>query len=240
MTGYLINLDRDRERLAFQERQFAQLGLSFERVSACTDSSGEVNRFRWWCATLRPVVRGEVGCVLSHVKIYRLMAARGEKVAAVFEDDVILSGAAVRALAAAEAACLADPRRLVLLGDHRRTKRGEELAAADAEVAVEPTAWDFCSEGYVIGIEAAKAIAKVQSRVITTPDAWGYHNHKGWIRLARITPPVSQQAVDAFESDLGVRYSVAGKGLVERCWWKLRRVAGMLVDCILDGGRRGW
>ena len=240
MTSYLINLDRDAERLRFQERQFAKLGLAFERVSACHDDPGEFDRFRWWCAVLRPAVRGEIGCVRSHVRVLSTMLARGEAVAAVFEDDVVLSGAAPRALAAAEAACRENPRRLVLLGDHRRAKAGEPLASADAQVIVEPTVWDFCSEGYVIGAEAAANLVRVQSRVRTTADAWGYYNHKGWVELARVTPPVSGQEVEAFESQVGVRYVVAGKGPAARCWWTLRRAVGMTLDCILDGGRRGW
>ena len=240
MTNYLINLDTDTARLEFQREQFARLGLAFERVEACRDDPASVARFRWWCATLRPRVRGEVGCVLSHVKIFRTMLARGETAAAVFEDDVVLSPRIAAALELAECACRENPCLAVLLGDHRRTKRGEELAGADEPVTLEPAEWDFGTEGYVIGAEAARNLIAGQGRVRTSPDAWGYYRHKGWLELMRVSRPVSQQAVSRFESQLGERYAVAGKPFLERAWWKFRRVVGMSIDCLLDGGRRGW
>ena len=240
MTNYLINLDTDAARLAFQRGQFARFGLAFERVEACRDDPASVARLRWWCATLRPRVSGEVGCVLSHVKVFRTMLERGETAAAVFEDDVVLSPRVVAALELAECACRLNPRLAVLLGDHRRSKAGEPLATADEPLAIEPAVWDFGTEGYVIGAEAARTLLKGQGRVRTSPDAWGYYNHKGWVELARMRPPVAGQAVTKFESQLGVRYAVAGKPFLERAWWKFRRVVGMVIDCLLDGGRRGW
>ena len=240
MTHYLINLDRASDRLAFQRAQFDRLGLSFERVPACSDDAAAVGRFRWWCAMLRPVVRGEIGCALSHVKALRLMLARREDCAAVFEDDVRLSARAGEALAIAEEACRRDPRLVVLLGDHRRTKCGEPLVSDADDLTLADESWDFCSEGYVIGREAAARIAKVQSPVRRVWDSWGAYRKKGWIRLMRVVPPVCGQAVDECDSSLGSRYVAEDHGWAERIWWKLRRVVGVTLDGLMDGGRFGW
>ena len=240
MNCYLINLDRATDRLAFQKEQFARFGLKFERVSACVDDPAAVNRFRWWCAVLRPRVRGEVGCVLSHVKAGKLMLERGDPCAAIFEDDVRMSDCIVEALRLAEEVCLSDPKRVVLLGKHHRTKRGEDVAAAGSKLEIVDEDWDFCTEGYVLGWEAAKNLTEHQQRVRTYPDAWGYFQKKGWIRLSRVIPPITCQAVEEYTSSLGSRYVAADHGFIERCWWKARRAVGVLVDGLLDGGRIGW
>ncbi len=38
----------------------------------------------------RPLGRGEVGCLLSHIEVWRRIAAGADEFAAVFEDDVFL------------------------------------------------------------------------------------------------------------------------------------------------------
>lgn len=237
MNCYVINLDRATDRLAFQKEQFARFGLKFERVPACVDDPAAVNRFRWWCAVLRPRVRGEVGCALSHAKVFKLMQTRKEPCAAVFEDDVVFSVRVAEALRLAEEVCIKNPRSVVLLGDHKSTKSGEALAGSGDELAVVEETWNFCSEGYVIGWEAAKNLAKVQSRVRTPFDAWYYYRKKGWIRLFRVSPSICGQATDNFPSSLGSRYVIEGKGRIAWTWWKLRRVVGVLLDGILDGGK---
>ena len=47
-----------------------QLADALERFEACRDDERSVDRFRWWCAVLRPRVKGEVGCARSHATIY--------------------------------------------------------------------------------------------------------------------------------------------------------------------------
>lgn len=239
MTNYLINLAEDRERLARQEEQFGRIGLPFERVEACRDDDGARDRLRWWCAVLRPAVKGEIGCALSHLSVWRRMQERGEDSAAVFEDDVRLSPETGAALSCAEAACRGNPRLVVLLGDHRRTKEGEPLARAGAAFEIVPETWNQCSEGYVIGKAAAATLLRVLRRIRVPVDSWGYYRRKGWIDLMRIEPSACGQDVGAFASGLGERYVIDGKDALERLWWKARRAVGRALDAVLDGGRLG-
>lgn len=239
MKRYLINLAEATDRLETQTAQFGGLGLSFERFEACRDDERMVDRFRWWCAVLRPRVRGEVGCARSHATIYEKIARDKDSCAAVFEDDVICSEALPQALAAAERKCEEDPLAVVLLADHRRVKQGERLADKDAQIRIEPTDWDFCSEGYVIGREAATALARIQRHIRVPADSWGYFRKKGHIRLYRAVPPVCGQDL-CFASSIGKRYVAAEHGIVERVWWRVRRLAGFVIDGILNGGRFGW
>lgn len=237
---YLINLAEDVERLDFQVRQFRRLGLDFERVEGCRDDRSAYSAFRWWCNVLNPPAKGEVGCARSHAKIYAAMVAQNEACAAVFEDDVVFSSQIAAALELAEAVCREDPRRVVLLGDHRRTKAGEALASDADRLSVAETDWDFCTEGYVIGLEAARTLERVQRRVRVPADRWGYFRKKGWIRLSRLSPPVCGQKTAAYASTIGERPVIFGRSYPARLWWKLRRCAGVAIDAILDGGKVGW
>ena len=239
MKLYLINLAEAADRLETQTAQFGGLGLSFERFEACRDDERAVNRFRWWCAVLRPRVRGEVGCARSHAAIYEKIAAGREPCAAVFEDDIICSAALPQALAAAERKCLEDPRAVVLTGDHRRCVRGEPIADGTTEVRIGPTDWDFCTEGYVIGREAAAALAQAQRRICVPADSWGRFHKKGFVRLYRVVPPVCCQDPQ-FASSIAKRYVVAEHGVMERAWWRMRRIVGIALDTLMDGGRWGW
>lgn len=240
MMNYLVNLASDTDRLAFQRRQAEQVGISFVRIEACGDDSSKLDRFRWWCAVLRPVVKGEIGCALSHVKAYAQIVAGGDASGAIFEDDVIVSPALPRALELARRFCEKHPKAVVLLGDHRRDKAGEPIAPEDVELSITSTTWDFCTDGYVIGRTAAINLVKARQKIHTPADAWSYFRHKGYVELYRMTPPVCGQQFAKFGTTIGERYVVAGKPFVERCWWKVRRSVGVLLDCLMDWGRCGW
>ena len=169
-----------------------------------------------------------------------MMSVRRESCAAIFEDDIVVSESLPKALEIAEGKCREDPKAVILLGDHRRFNRGEPVTGADADLRIEPAVWDFAAEGYVLGCEAARALARAQRHIRTPADAWSYFRRKGFVNLYRMTPPVCKQHPDRFGTTIGERYVVAGRPLPERLWWKARRIVGVLIDGILDGGRFGW
>ena len=229
MKAYLINLKRDEVRLAAQREQFARCGLNFERVEARTE--GRLDRFRWWCAVLRAPVQGELGCAASHLECYRRLIAGGDGCAAIFEDDVKLGAGIRSALAVAEAKCREDARAVVMMSDHRKKREGE--LGEGAEIRTEKTDWEECSEGYVIGREAARRLLEKETKTRVPIDYWAYFARKGWIRLYRTVPAVCAQDRVAFGSNLGERYVVAGKSWRERTWWRLRRLIGSVIDRLL-------
>ena len=80
MKVFLINLDRDQERLKAADAQLKALGVEYEWIPAVYGKSlsqeekqRKVNRFRWWCAVGRSMTDGELGCALSHAAVYRWM-----------------------------------------------------------------------------------------------------------------------------------------------------------------------
>lgn len=97
MKIFLINLDRDKERLDHAIRQSQKHGYSFERISgvyargmSSEEIKKNVNNFRFWCVVGRKPLVGEVGCALSHYKIYKKMIDENIPFACILEDDIIV------------------------------------------------------------------------------------------------------------------------------------------------------
>ena len=96
---FVINLDGSTERLSKVEQELQKIGVSFERVSAVdgrimTESerlqhySPELNASNYYKA-LTP---GEIGCYLSHRKVWQLIVERALPAAIILEDDFLAQG----------------------------------------------------------------------------------------------------------------------------------------------------
>jgi hypothetical protein len=73
--AYLLNLDKDTDRMKRAERRLNRLSIPFERVSGEVSPAGQPNY---------------VGGGLSQKKMLETILARGQKRAILFEDDVLL------------------------------------------------------------------------------------------------------------------------------------------------------
>lgn len=87
----VISLSTAAERLRFQTRQLASLGLTFERIDAIAAASIPEAEYRsvmyqWE----RPLSRNEVACMMSHRLAWREIIVRNRPTL-VLEDDAILS-----------------------------------------------------------------------------------------------------------------------------------------------------
>ena len=76
MKVFVINLDKDKDRMASIDAQLKGLGVQYERISGvyAKNLPGQerkcfVNNFRWWCAVGRPISPAEIGCAMSHYGI---------------------------------------------------------------------------------------------------------------------------------------------------------------------------
>ena len=105
MLVFVINLDRDRERLTHMVAQCDRVGLAFERF-------GAVDGMRLDCALRQQFFdgdqphepafsSGEIGCYASHLRIHRLLESMDDEYALIFEDDVALADDLVPTIEAA-------------------------------------------------------------------------------------------------------------------------------------------
>ena len=97
---YVIHLPRSTKRKAHVEKELKRCGIenySFvEGVDGHALSDEEIGEYKAAHAPLQPT---EVGCYLSHVKVYEQMIRRQDEYALILEDDVCLCDDAVKVLA---------------------------------------------------------------------------------------------------------------------------------------------
>lgn len=91
MEALVINLARSTDRMAFQRRQLAALGLAHERLEAVTAEDAARRRPEsYWQGWERPLRPAERACLMSHVAAWERIAASGRPTL-VLEDDAVLS-----------------------------------------------------------------------------------------------------------------------------------------------------
>ena len=100
MKSYLINLDKDAERLTFFKANFDRLGIAFERIPAVdgrTFSEEDYKSFmkdrprNYNRTQTKNWLRGQMGCFLSHYTAWQKIAEGTDPFCAVFEDDIHVS-----------------------------------------------------------------------------------------------------------------------------------------------------
>ncbi len=91
MKILVINLNSATHRLNFQSRQLARMGLEFERIEALEASDPpspeSTARATQW---QRPMRQGEICCLESHEKAWKIIST-GEEFGLILEDDAVLS-----------------------------------------------------------------------------------------------------------------------------------------------------
>jgi glycosyl transferase family 25 len=95
IKSYLINLEKDKERLAFVTKEFEALGLYFERINAIDGRTFSDQDFQDFQVLRprnnKPWLRGQMGCFLSHFHAWELVANGEDDYCAIFEDDIHFS-----------------------------------------------------------------------------------------------------------------------------------------------------
>lgn len=231
---FLINLDRDTERLVFSDRQLKHAGIEYKRVSAVYGKSlseeekhASVNAFRCWCAYGQMLRDGEIGCGLSHYSVYRKMIENNLDAVCVLEDDVILEHNFKEQLDyAVKNIDFCRPQVLLLSNHTRVTSSIQEVRRART---------DMFTEGYIITRPAAELLLKVNFPMIVPCDHWGRWVKYFGLELFHVFPTVCSQNKQDFSSgtlDSTVK-DVSKMSLF--AWWyrKFYRLIGCLIDLLI-------
>lgn len=229
MKVFLINLNKDLARLSAADAQLKAQGVSYVRVEAVYAKKlpsdilkRAVSQFRWWCAVGRPVRVGEIGCAMSHYKIYNEL----QETACVLEDDVILDPHFRDMLERVELWVRHDRPQVILLSNHVGA-RGAGIVRSKS---------DMYSEGYVITPAAAQALVKENWPLKVPCDHWGRWARQGIIELYHALPSVCSQNLEDYSSSIAPSsaYNVSKLSRVRRGLHKLMRLCGVTIDRILE------
>ena len=203
MNTFLVNLDKNPERLAFMDAQLKRLGISYERIPAIygvrltpEQKRSAYRSFRARLVRGTPLSDGEIGCALSHCSIYRRMAQDNIEAALVLEDDIVISDEFQTVLAEAVAKLDKDKGQVIIFSDYgvpqdNRPKHG-----------IVKTRVAHCTDAYLITLPAAKRILAANTPVITVADAWIRWSRLFGIELYRAYPTTVRQDNERFGTDV--------------------------------------
>ena len=88
---YFINLDKSLDRLIFMKKQLHNLDIHYERFNAVDGSKLNINNLlQQKILTTNKMMRGAVGCSLSHINLWKRIHKFNDEWFLILEDDCIL------------------------------------------------------------------------------------------------------------------------------------------------------
>lgn len=240
MKTFVVNLEKNKERLLTISRRLDALGIDFERINAIygrevhqREKLRNSSAFWWWAIKGYPMRDGEYGCAMSHLLIYKRMIEDGTPYACILEDDAIPRSVLPRLLTYLEKNIDSNRAQVYLISNHRGDKGVE---GGFNSVRVEDGS---CTDGYVITVKAAKKILEKNFPIRCPSDTWGLWAKKRWIELYQAYPEgVNQEwrnegyTSDVTTSgDIVVRFS--DLSFTKKIFWKTSRIIGWFFTCIM-------
>lgn len=183
---YVINASTAVQRRKSMEEQFAAHGGTPHYFKAVMGN--RISRAEWERSVIADdklsLAKGEVGCALSHVGIYKRLLQSTEPYVFVFEDDVCL--------AASFFTCLPDIQRfmdrhtqepvvLLLYTPHQTVFR--RVGELSCSVHVLQVTGGVCAHGYVVNRKAAENLVWAQTPVAFLADTWRTFLKLGFVQL---------------------------------------------------------
>lgn len=234
MKTFLINLDKDTERLISADMQLRRMGVNYERFSAIyaknmpkNELDSKVNYFRFRCCVGRSTRIGEIGCALSHNTLYQRIITDNLPYVCVLEDDVVLSDDFVDAVNRVERVIDVEKPQVFLLSNY--TNENESISE------IKRVKNGYCTDGYIITRVAAKAILKENSPICSPCDHWPrWVKHKA-IELYSVLPSVCHQNNAEFASNIlsNGEKKINDMSIIERMTFYCRRIIEKTIDNIL-------
>lgn len=230
MRTCVINLARASERLARISAHLASLGITPERVDAVDgsvltprDIRAAADRLRFHLLHTRRLQPAELGCALSHRRVYEQLIADGTPRALILEDDAVLHPERLAAaIAGFEEIDPAEPRIHLLAARHR-----DHIPAEGLHPIRPPAAF---ATAYLITAAAAARLRAANTPVFTLADDWLTWSQYG-INIFWVTPFAATESGAASQIDW--KRPARARWRWYRALWHLRRRIGRRVERLL-------
>lgn len=193
MRTFVISLLSAVERREKIKKQLDDLGIPFEFVDAVKgvdfyDNPEYFNRTASMKYEKRLMNPGEIGCALSHQKIYRKMIEEDLPYVLIFEDDAVLSPDIVKVLPELEKNI--KPNQLITMAKCDLTLKKQDIPLTEIYNLSKPYMVKYGSmaqtPGYLITKEAAAKILEINFPVYIPADSWG--RYRKIIDFRGVTP----------------------------------------------------
>lgn len=246
MHIYVINLEKDVARRASISAQLETLGLAYEIVSGVYGGSlTEQERARVYddrkakLHRARSLVPAEIGCALSHLKVYRTIVERGLDAALILEDDVALPANLKCILDECWIHLVASTPSVLLLSPADGAATASSLAQLGASHRLVPYRAGYFASAYVITRTGASALLRELEPVSDVADCWQRLARYKVVDIYVVEPPLIEQNQVQFGSSTTADYHANTKnGLIARLVYKSRRARSILWDCVYGPYRR--
>ena len=225
----VINLEKNKERMAFMDRQLKALGLAYERIPAVYGAALTKDerkkcfaRFHSFLANGGRLKDGEIGCALSHLLCCKRILAEGWDGAIVLEDDVVLESGFLRTAETIRANCVVGRPQVFIFSS---------LGVSDkkSSPSVERINGALGTEGYWISREAAAIVVRANDPVVTVADKWNRWVVRYGLELYRVWPTTVWQDNATFGTEINTWWRKRPTGLR----WVFRKVC-RVPEAFLD------
>lgn len=202
MKIYIINLKRSVERRLAITTQCDALGLDYEVIEAVDGRIFSPEELKLHTAEINYAYRpGEIGCALSHLRIYEKIVEDSLNAALVLEDDALLStnlSSIIEAVISLNnASC---PMVTLLTPVNRLIDKPMALGVYGAKIY--PVYHATTSHGYIINNLAAKNLLENLYPVWITADKWAVFEDYSFIKVQAVFPPPVTLAEEALVSTI--------------------------------------
>lgn len=213
---FVINLAHAVERRAHMEEQLHAQGIGAEFIDAVNgrqmneterQSHLDLNKMRtigWQLSA------AEIGCALSHLKVYELMVERQLPYAIILEDDIELASDFVTlfqsdAFQQIEQGIPAHEPHVVQLNYVRRAYRyGFTDISGTRYMRVRSYSATWSTAAYIISLSAAKKLLEERYPIWAPADDWNFSAWKlGWFTMHAMSPNAVWESKQSLDSAIG-------------------------------------
>ncbi|WP_262964915.1 glycosyltransferase family 25 protein [Methylobacter psychrophilus] len=238
MHIFVINLEKDQARRESIAKQLQDLKLEFEIIKGIYGATMSVEerqrdyadgKAKWRCS--RSLVPAEIGCALSHINVYKIMAERQLKSALILEDDVVLPTNLKELLKDCSNVLDTQQAQVWLLSTASGYSRPKTTIRINKEHLLLPYQSGYFTSSYLLTLPAAQALLKDLYPVRDVADCWQRMHRYRVVDLFVFDPPVIEQDQVLFgSSTTSDIQSLAFLNYTSKIIYKARRARSILWE----------
>lgn len=240
MQTFVIHLEEDVLRGKHVRQQLDAAGLAFEWLKAIRGSTLSAadraihyddRKAKWRQA--RSLTPSEIGCALSHVKLYRTLAKREVDRALVLEDDVVIPPFLPELLDELEPLLPPEVPVVCLLSEAQIQNTTRRQSLLRGQFVFDDYQSGFFTSSYIVTKAAAEILGNELYPVCDVADCWARLKRIGVVELRAIAPAVLKQAQAEFGSsttqDIRRLLECSPSSMLA---YKMRRLRNLVCDQI--------
>lgn len=212
MNYFIINLPQDIERREFLAKDMEKFNLNFSFVEAVDGRiipTDEIAKYYNSAKSIdlfnREMTPGEIGCALSHNKIYRKIVSESIASAVILEDDTCIVDSDIGALLSdLEKLYPAEIPVIVLLNFVERYVSNKDDIIINEKYTLHDSYRSISSASYFITKSAAEILSKNLFPVYVVADKWEYYQEK-FFPVKMIIPNCIDLSEKSLQSSISLR-----------------------------------